>query len=72
MSNSSHTGGGPERPAAADPKPAAAPAGQTETPSPPGVLTTLLCERCGNVNLIRVKGCWYCEKCHHKFDCYGW
>ncbi len=37
----------------------------------PGVLTTLLCERCGNENLIRVKGCWYCEKCHYKFDCYG-
>jgi ribosomal protein L37AE/L43A len=41
-------------------------------PAAPGVLTTLLCERCGNENLIRVKGCWYCEKCHHKFDCYGW
>jgi len=35
-------------------------------------VTTLLCERCGNENLIRVKGCWYCEKCHYKFDCYGW
>jgi ribosomal protein L37AE/L43A len=34
--------------------------------------TTLICERCGNVNLIRVKGCWYCERCHYKFDCYGW
>ena len=47
----------------------------TDTPAPPagpGVLTTLVCERCGNVNLIRVKGCWYCEKCHYKFDCYGW
>jgi hypothetical protein len=43
-----------------------------EIPSVPGVLTTLLCERCGNENLIRVKGSWYCEKCHHKFDCYGW
>ena len=42
------------------------------TSSAPGVLTTLLCERCGNENLIRVKGCWYCEKCHYKFDCYGW
>jgi hypothetical protein len=41
-------------------------------PAGPGVLTTILCERCGNVNLIRVKGCWYCEKCHYKFDCYGW
>ena len=41
-------------------------------PAGPGALTTLLCERCGNVNLIRVKGCWYCEKCHYKFDCYGW
>ena len=38
----------------------------------PGVLTVLLCERCGNENLIRVKGCWYCEKCHYKFDCYGY
>jgi hypothetical protein len=46
--------------------------GKTTPPEAPGVLTTLLCERCGNVNLIRVKGCWYCEKCHHKFDCYGW
>jgi hypothetical protein len=42
-----------------------------EAPAAPGVLTTLLCERCGNMNLIRVKGCWYCEKCHYKFDCYG-
>ena len=72
MSNSSHTGGGPERPPAADPKPGAAPAEPVAPPTGPGVLTTLLCERCGNVNLIRVKGCWYCEKCHHKFDCYGW
>ena len=39
---------------------------------PPGVLTELLCERCGSLNLIKVKGCWYCETCHHKFDCYGW
>jgi hypothetical protein len=46
--------------------------GTTTPPAAPGVLTTLLCERCGNVNLIRVKGCWYCEACHHKFDCYGW
>jgi hypothetical protein len=38
---------------------------------PPDVLTELICERCGSVNLIRVKGCWYCEKCHYKFDCYG-
>ena len=54
--------------------------GTTETPSTapapvapaaPGVLTTLLCERCGNEQLIRVKGCWYCEKCHYKFDCFG-
>jgi ribosomal protein L37AE/L43A len=40
-------------------------------PAAPGVLTTLLCERCGNEQLIRVKGCWYCEKCHYKFDCFG-
>ena len=40
-------------------------------PSAPGELTTLLCERCGNEQLIRVKGCWYCEKCHYKFDCFG-
>lgn len=40
-------------------------------PSAPGDLTTLLCERCGNEHLIRVKGCWYCEKCHYKFDCSG-
>lgn len=38
----------------------------------PGVLTSLVCEQCGNVELVRVKGCWYCEKCHYKFDCYGW
>jgi hypothetical protein len=41
-------------------------------PKPPDVLTELVCERCGNVELVRVKGCWYCEKCHYKFDCYGW
>jgi len=72
VSNSSPAGGGPERPAAADPKPGTEPAEPAAPPTAPGVLTTLLCERCGNVNLIRVKGCWYCEKCHHKFDCYGW
>ena len=44
----------------------------TAAPKPPEVLTELVCERCGNVNLVRVKGCWYCEKCHYKFDCYGW
>jgi hypothetical protein len=38
----------------------------------PDVLTALVCDRCGNVNLIRVKGCWCCERCHYKFDCYGW
>ena len=48
-----------------------APNDAPEAPAAPGVLTTLLCERCGNENLIRVKGCWYCEKCHYKFDCYG-
>ena len=45
------------------------------TPAPPagpGELTALICEQCGNADLIRVKGCWYCEKCHYKFDCYGW
>jgi hypothetical protein len=68
MSNSS-PGGVPERRAAADATPEQNP---DERPTAPGVLTALLCERCGNVNLIRVKGCWYCEKCHHKFDCYGW
>ena len=41
-------------------------------PSPPAVLTALICEQCGNADLIRVKGCWYCEKCHYKFDCFGW
>ena len=41
-------------------------------PSAPGVLTALICEQCGNEDLVRVKGCWYCEKCHYKFDCYGW
>ena len=49
-----------------------APEDATATPAGPGVLTALVCERCGNVDLVRVKGCWYCEKCHHKFDCYGW
>jgi len=44
-----------------------------DTPRPgPGVLTELVCDSCGSVSLIRVKGCWYCEKCHYKFDCYGW
>jgi hypothetical protein len=47
------------------------PAPPNATPRPPDVMTALICERCGNVNLIRVKGCWYCEKCHHKFDRYG-
>ena len=55
----------PEATAADQPSVAPAAAG-------PGVLTELVCERCGNVNLVRVKGCWYCEKCHYKFDCYGW
>lgn len=32
----------------------------------------IFCERCGAANLVRVKGCWYCERCHYKFDCYGW
>jgi hypothetical protein len=72
VSNTSRAGGGPERPAAADHQPANAPAEPAAPSTAPGVLTTLLCERCGNVSLIRVKGCWYCEKCHHKFDCYGW
>ena len=40
-------------------------------PAGPGALTALICEQCGNVDLVRVKGCWYCEKCHYKFDCYG-
>jgi len=35
-------------------------------------MTALICEACGNADLIRVKGCWYCEKCRYKFDCYGW
>jgi hypothetical protein len=57
----------------AGPSPDTTPAGTTSVRPPgPGVLTTLLCERCGNANLIRVKGCWYCEKCHYKFDCYGY
>jgi hypothetical protein len=71
MANPSTAGREPEHPEAAEPD-AGAPAGPGAAPSAPGVLTALLCERCGNVNLIRVKGCWYCEKCHHKFDCYGW
>ena len=54
------------RPDGSQPKPASA------TPKAPDVMTELICERCGNANLIRVKGCWYCERCHHKFDCYGW
>jgi hypothetical protein len=57
----------PDRPASVRPASEPAPA-----PSPaPGVLTALLCDNCGNEDLIRVKGCWYCEKCHYKFDCYG-
>jgi hypothetical protein len=49
----------------------AAPAASPGAPPAPGVLTALVCERCGNTELIRVKACWYCEKCHYKFDCYG-
>ena len=55
----------PRRPDVSPPAPAPV------TPKPTDVLTELVCECCGNVNLIRVKGCWYCEKCHYKFDCYG-
>jgi ribosomal protein L40E len=65
----------PDRKDAEPAGPAAESPPSTATPAPPagpGVLTTLVCERCGNVNLIRVKGCWYCERCHYKFDCYGW
>lgn len=47
------------------------PAEAPSSSSAPGVMTALICEQCGNENLIRVKGCWYCEKCRHKFDCYG-
>jgi hypothetical protein len=54
----------PDRHASGNPAPAAS--------SAPGVMTALICEQCGNEQLIRVKGCWYCEKCRHKFDCYGW
>jgi len=58
-----------------DPKvrqPDAAPASPEEpVRKAPSVLTELICERCGSLNLIRVKGCWYCEQCHYKFDCYG-
>jgi hypothetical protein len=62
------TGPAPER---AEPR-ASAPAESPAASSAPGVMTALICEQCGNENLIRVKGCWYCEKCRHKFDCYGW
>jgi hypothetical protein len=58
----------PDRPAPGSAASEQAPA----APSGPGVLTVLICEQCGNEHLIRVKGCWYCEKCHYKFDCYGW
>jgi hypothetical protein len=59
-----------------DPSPLEPPHAGDEPTAPPGSAsgapTELLCERCGNVDLVRVKGCWYCEKCHYKFDCYGW
>jgi hypothetical protein len=73
----------PEKPAAG-PAPASSATGSTAPPAAPpastapatstspAVMTTLICEQCGNEHLIRVKGCWYCEKCHYKFDCYGW
>jgi ribosomal protein L40E len=64
----------PDRKAAEPAGPPAESAPSPGTPAPPaapGVMTALICERCGNENLIRVKGCWYCEKCHYKFDCYG-
>jgi len=60
------------QPAVSASEPPASPAPETPRPPGPGVLTALLCEACGNTDLIRVKGCWYCEKCRHKFDCYGW
>ncbi len=68
----SPTGNPPADPAGAPtaspaPTPGAGPHG-----TGPDVLTALVCERCGSVNLVRVKGCWYCETCHYKFDCYGW
>ena len=60
----------PAEPTAAQPA-REAPEDRPAPPAAPGVLTALVCERCGNVDLVRVKGCWYCEKCHYKFDCYG-
>jgi hypothetical protein len=30
------------------------------------------CDRCGSVQLIRVKACWRCEACGYKSDCNGW
>ena len=67
----------PEKPSTG-PTPDSSTSGSAEPPAAPvtstapGVMTALICEQCGNVNLVRVKGCWYCEKCHYKFDCYGW
>jgi hypothetical protein len=71
MSDSSS--GNPPADPAGVPTTSRAPASAPATPGRgPDVLTALVCERCGNVNLVRVKGCWYCETCHYKFDCYGW
>ena len=67
MSCKPPTGLAPDRPSTASSTSADA----TARAAGPGVLTTLLCEQCGNENLIRVKGCWYCERCRYKFDCYG-
>jgi ribosomal protein L37AE/L43A len=46
---------------------------ERQSPSAERLATAeLVCDRCGAPNLVRVKGCWYCERCHYKFDCYGW
>ena len=29
------------------------------------------CEKCGSSLLIRIHGCWRCESCGHKHDCWG-
>jgi hypothetical protein len=39
---------------------------------PPKASSQECCDRCGSLQLIRVKACWRCESCGYKSDCNGW
>ena len=30
------------------------------------------CDNCGSTDLVKIKGCIVCLKCHRKSDCNGW